>query len=335
VVDAAGFSDCSSVQQTLLNARIVQVLEAAFTRAGMAAVWEARRFPSHTGDGYIIGMPPEDLPSVLHPLLRDLQSELWLLDQRRLAKEPRLRLRASVHVGPLPNSGVGAAMTETHRLLDSEQVRDALKLSHEEVTYLAVIVSERVYQDAVRAEYTDLHPAQFRAVEATTKRSVERAYLYVPQPSSAAAPAPPSPPPVNGRGVHIHGDKIRGDKVHGDKHVTIVRADDTPVSDFRAKLPGALRDLSADNVMARIKAAKWLAALRCRSAIPQLALQLELEHDPEASYWLIQALGSTGSEEAKRALETYVKRTGGGASPLIRSAIDEALRAIGEALATD
>jgi hypothetical protein len=236
VVDARRFSDNSSAHQTLLNARIVQVLEAAFIRAGLGDAWEGRRFSGHTGDGYIAGLPPETLPHVLHPFLRELQAELRERDRRRGGWEPRLRLRASVHLGPLPDNGVGAPMTETHRLLDSDQVRQALNESHEEVTFLAVILSQRVYQDVIEGGYTALHPAQFTEVEATAKRFAERAYLYVPEPSvsarlpdQAVSPAerPPTsgPPRPNGDdrgGVRIKGKNvgIAGDVAGRDIHRT-------------------------------------------------------------------------------------------------------------------
>jgi hypothetical protein len=188
VVDAARFSDTSSVQQTWLGAEVVRVLEAAFVRAGLADAWADRRFraQAHTGDGYTVGLPTEILPRLLHPLMRELQEELRERDRNRRVSHPRLRLRASIHVGPLPdegleNDGVAKPMTETHRLLDSAEVRDALAAGHEEITFLAVIVSRRVVEDVVEGGYTGLHRDQFREVVATAKRFAEVAYLYVPQ----------------------------------------------------------------------------------------------------------------------------------------------------------
>jgi hypothetical protein len=186
VVDAKSFSDRPSVQQSELSARIERVLHAAFVRAGLADAWVERRFAAHTGDGYIVGLLPERLPHLVHPLLRDLQDELQEEDHRRSSREPRLRLRASIHVGPVPdrglaNDGVGKPMTDTHRLLDSDQVRRCLAETHEDVTFLAAIVSQRAYADAVEGGYTGLHPAQFIEVEASAKQFAERAFLHVPQ----------------------------------------------------------------------------------------------------------------------------------------------------------
>jgi len=186
VVDARSFSERPSAQQAELSARVERVLHAAFVRAGLADAWVDRRFAAHTGDGYIVGLPPERLPHLLHPLLRELQAELHEEDLRRSTREPRLRLRASIHVGPVPdrglaNDGVGKPMTDTHRLLDCDHVRRCLGETHEDVTFLAAIVSERAYADAVEGGYTGLHPAQFIEVVASAKRFTERAYLHVPQ----------------------------------------------------------------------------------------------------------------------------------------------------------
>jgi len=180
VVDAKSFSDAPSFLQPELNSEIQQTLAAAFDRAGLADAWADRRFPAHTGDGYIAGTIPEYLPRLIDPLLRELQSELQEREHRRLAWEPRLRLRASIHIGPLPDSGVGKPMNDTHRLLDSDQVRQLLIQTHEDVTFVAAIVSRRAYEDAVEGGYTGLHPSQFVEVTATAKRFSDVAYLHVP-----------------------------------------------------------------------------------------------------------------------------------------------------------
>jgi hypothetical protein len=188
-VDAERSTDVSSAQMPQLSEDVVRVLEAAFARAGLAEDWSARRFQiqAHRGDGYVVGLLPENLPRLLHPFLRELQDELRVRDRRRLASQPRLRLRASIHVGPLPDAGgwtagVGKPMADTHRLLDSDDVRTLLRDAHEEVTFLAVIVSRRVFEDVVQGGFTELHPSQFREITATVKRGTQDAYLYLPQP---------------------------------------------------------------------------------------------------------------------------------------------------------
>jgi hypothetical protein len=201
IVDAEGSSRRSSARQSQLSAQIPSLLATAFERAGMTAAWNDRRFSAHTGDGYIVGLLPEWLPQLIHPFLRELQTELR---ERSLLHEQPLRLRASVNVGPLPdrgepNDGVGKPMTETHRLLDSDETRDALRETHEEVTFLVGILSQRVFEDAVVGGFTYLHPAQFTRVSVNTKGFAQTAYLYVPEPSRAPgadeAPARPASRP--------------------------------------------------------------------------------------------------------------------------------------------
>jgi hypothetical protein len=242
VVDAKSFSDVPGALQPDLNVEIQQALERAFVRAGLASAWDDRRFANHTGDGYIVGLTPEKLPHVIDPLLRDLQAVLRERDHQRRAWEPRLRLRVSIHVGPLPdrglsNDGVGRAMNDTHRLLDSDQVREVLLRTSEDVTFVAAILSRRAYEDAVEGGYTGLHASQFAEVTATAKRFSEVAYLHVPEPSgallrsgigggdagagrAAEGDTPPAAPPEGGRhqsgGISIEGtNTISGGKFVG------------------------------------------------------------------------------------------------------------------------
>jgi hypothetical protein len=238
VVDAERYSTRPSAEQAILNAAIEPVLEEAFDRADLAAVWRARRFPAHTGDGYVVGLPSAVLPQLVHPLLYELQGALEDRDRGRLHSEPRLRLRAAIHVGPLPvggpsHDGVGAPMTVAHRLVDSTAVKRALADSHEDVTFLAAIVSSRVFEDVVDAGYSGLKAAQFEPVVATAKTFEERAYVHVPRPSrrareaadpaSAAAPPPPTEPAEDDdgwRGISVRGDfNNRGTVAGRDAHV--------------------------------------------------------------------------------------------------------------------
>jgi hypothetical protein len=209
VVDAERFSKVPSAQQSPLNATIENVLDAAFARAGLAEAWADRRFSTHTGDGYVVGLPVEWLPQLVHPFLDELQAELKDRHDRRMHSDPPLRLRASLHYGPLPdegrpNDGVGQPMVDAHRLVDADVLRRALREGHHEVTFLAALVSQRVFDDVVKAGYTKLHVAQFRPVEVTVKTFEESAYLYVPQsgpvepgergePGAADAGRPPRP----------------------------------------------------------------------------------------------------------------------------------------------
>ncbi|MFD5317847.1 FHA domain-containing protein [Streptomyces sp. NPDC127098] len=166
--------------------------------------WSEAVFPQVTGDSFVLGLASERLPVVLDRFLPELQ--LALADEA--AALPRrvgaVRLRCAVHVGPVPDSGVCTPMTEVHRLLDCQPVREALARTDPEVTFLAAIVSEAVVNDVVKAGYSRLRPGELTRVRARVKRFDQPAFVFVPKPSgpglgsgfagpTQAPPVPPTP----------------------------------------------------------------------------------------------------------------------------------------------
>ena len=188
-VDAKDFTGYPAVQHGEISRVIPQLLQTSFARAELPEVWDDRRFPDSTGDGYVFGFEPAAMPYVIHPWLSTLQ-ELLAEFNRNSMGTVRIRLRASLHVGPLPDSGAdfdgnGTPRNDTHRLLDSVPVKAVLSAQSENVTQVAAILSDRCYQDAVASGYTGRHPDYFIEVPATVegKRFAQRAWLYVPAPS--------------------------------------------------------------------------------------------------------------------------------------------------------
>ncbi|MEU5211230.1 hypothetical protein [Streptomyces sp. NPDC020742] len=115
------------------------------------------------GDGSILLFPPAVLARLVDPLLGRLNAALVRYEQQRLASSPVLRLRASVHVGPLslPDHR-GIAINDATRLLDSQATRQALSAAKDCGTFLAAALSEVVYQRTVHAGRTpDLGPHHF------------------------------------------------------------------------------------------------------------------------------------------------------------------------------
>jgi hypothetical protein len=147
--------------------------------------------PRHDRRRYFVGFGSAYLPYLLNPFLAALQDELEYRNRVApvTAQRRPIRMRVSVHVGPMTDSGTnglsdgsGAARVETHRLLDSDPVRDLLKRSAD-TTCVAAIVSARAFEDAVLAGYAaesaDLYvpaPVQVKTYQGT-------AYLRVPHPS--------------------------------------------------------------------------------------------------------------------------------------------------------
>ncbi|MDA0566823.1 hypothetical protein LG943_21265 [Streptomonospora sp. S1-112] len=194
-VDIESYTGNSSYHQGFLSTTVESVLEEAFSRSGLEEVWQDRRFPQRAGDGYVVGFPTEHLPFMIHPMLAHLQQVLEDTQPHLAARQRdlRLRLRASIDVGPLPDSthqgdpldGIGRAMNDTHRLLDSPPVREELRQSDPDTTLLVAIVSGRVHEEAVRGGYVGLSPHLFRPVdvEMPEKRFRHEGYLHVPLPS--------------------------------------------------------------------------------------------------------------------------------------------------------
>lgn len=197
-VDTERFTGNPSAYQPDLSAAVPEVLQEALKRSGHIKTWERRRFPQGTGDGYLFGVVPEELPFLLTPFLGALHETLAGKDEslRSLRRDLRLRLRVSINVGPVHDSGdpqrdrIGEPTNTTCRLLDSTPVKEALKQSDPDVTLMAAIVSQRVFDDVIRAGYTPaLGPSQFKPVTADVpgKDFTEPAWLYLPLPSHLAS----------------------------------------------------------------------------------------------------------------------------------------------------
>ncbi|MDH6708204.1 hypothetical protein P3T27_004943 [Kitasatospora sp. MAA19] len=188
-VDAKDFTGYPAIEHGMISQAVPQVLQWSFERAGLAEVWEGRRFPASTGDGYVFGFDPAWMPFLIHPWLHTLQETLTEFNVHSVGTV-RIRLRVSLHIGPLPDTGGefdgnGTPRNDTHRLLDSRPVKAMLAASNESITQVAAILSDRCYQDAVAGGFTGRHPDHFIEVPATVegKKFDQRAWLYVPAPS--------------------------------------------------------------------------------------------------------------------------------------------------------
>ncbi|WP_326824623.1 hypothetical protein [Streptosporangium sp. NBC_01756] len=205
-VDCVQFSKNRSVNLPDLSAKIPYVLETALTRCGIPQVWERRRFPQGTGDGYIFGMKTKHIPTLIDQVLPSLQDVLYELAPGFRAQERslNLRLRASIHIGPVYDQGdvlrdrISEPTVYACRLLDSTPLRDALKRSEPDVTLIGAIISQRVFEDVIRSGYTELHETEFEHVtaEVTDKDFAQAAWLYIPRRSRHTGRADPAEEPV-------------------------------------------------------------------------------------------------------------------------------------------
>lgn len=191
-VDAKNFTAEPGSTHEAISGLIPKLVGLAFANVGLGDVWDDPSFFGATGDGFAVGVPTKTLPYLVHPLLVELQQVLARHNATARHGDAQIRLRASLHVGPLPadptqpdRTGNGTPRNDTHRLLDSMPVRAILADARPEVTFLAAILSDRVYEEVVLAGYAGRHPAHFVEVAATVpnKAFAQRAWLYVPEPS--------------------------------------------------------------------------------------------------------------------------------------------------------
>lgn len=187
-VDIRDFSGTLGKDHARITEAVPTILRSAFQRCGLAETWREQRFGIGTGDGYALGLPSAVLPFLLNPFLPALQEELVYRAEVNADPVP-LRMRVSVHVGPVTDSGgellsegSGTARVETHRLLDAAPVRELLNRAGP-MTRVAAIVSDRAYQDAVLSGYAADAPEHYVPAPVEVKKLVGTGYLRVPSPS--------------------------------------------------------------------------------------------------------------------------------------------------------
>ncbi|MFI5911561.1 hypothetical protein [Dactylosporangium sp. NPDC051541] len=189
-VDAKGFTSEPSVQHQTISELIPALAEDVLIECGLQEAWKHPHFYGSTGDGFAVGLPTEILPTLVFPFLDLLQDRLAAHDRRRRHHEPRIRLRVSLNVGPLPTqapdrylAGNGTERNNTHRLLDSVPIKAVLASTSPDVTFVAAILSDRLFQDVVIGRYCGLHPDSFIPVSATVEGKTfgQQAWVYVPR----------------------------------------------------------------------------------------------------------------------------------------------------------
>lgn len=189
VADVKDFSGTESRYHSEITREIPRILENAFARCGHGYLRDAGFGGPAGGDGYFRIVDPVYLPYLLNPFLQALQDELTEQNNMLPRAYGNLRMRVSLSVGPVTDSGEdllgdgnGATRIEAHRILDSHPVRDILDRSSD-VTRVAAIVTSRVYQDAVLSGYAAEDRSLYVPVDVQVKTFEGSAYLRVPTPS--------------------------------------------------------------------------------------------------------------------------------------------------------
>lgn len=122
-----------------------------------------------------------DKALLLYPMLHNLSTRLRV-HNRTAGPVGTVRVRAAVHAGTVhvdEGEVVGGALELLTRLLDAPPLKAALAGAPPPVT-VAVLVSEHVYDDAVRHGHRGIDPATFGRRRFTVKETTATGWLQLP-----------------------------------------------------------------------------------------------------------------------------------------------------------
>ncbi|TXL84699.1 hypothetical protein [Streptomyces sp. IB2014 016-6] len=185
VVDMKEYSQIPEAKMAPARTDLDDILTTVFAQSRIEDITPLDSACKDRGDGAIFVLPARHAARLVDPFLGHLGQALERYDQTRLASAPRIRLRASVHVGPLtPPEHRGDAAVDACRLVDSDAVRHALAAAMDHGTSLAAAVSDAVFRRTVRAGRTPvLRESQFLKATARVDGKPgfeETCWLFVP-----------------------------------------------------------------------------------------------------------------------------------------------------------
>ncbi|MFD0901106.1 effector-associated domain 2-containing protein [Actinomadura sediminis] len=177
--DIAAFGDTArtdDVRRIMRDAMYRQI--DVSLRAG--GVEPADRYREDRGDGaMVLVRPTVGTEALLTTVVDTLRAELRRYN-KAAADVAKIRLRAAVHTGEARHDGngvVGTAVNHAFRILDAQPFKDALD---ESGMALAVVVSQRVYDDVVRHGPGLVDPDEYRPIGIAVKETEGAAWVRVP-----------------------------------------------------------------------------------------------------------------------------------------------------------
>lgn len=191
-VDVRGFSKHNDIQQEQIGTQLLTILREAAERAGLSDIVQNFVFQAFRGDGYLIGFDPDRVADVVDRYFDSLQAALRRRSPQLRAAGIELRLRTSLHLGPLrsfntlvADSPAGRLMVESGRMVDADPVRALLDSSDPNVTLVATVLSEEVMKNVIEAGRTIRQPSEFVAapLRIEAKDYSGTGFLRVPVPS--------------------------------------------------------------------------------------------------------------------------------------------------------
>ncbi|WP_062644573.1 hypothetical protein [Streptomyces maremycinicus] len=185
VVDMKGYSQIPEAQMASTREDLDAILSTVFEQSGIGRASTLENTVKDRGDGAIFVLPARHAARLVDPFLDNLRRALDRHERNRLSGLPELRLRASVHVGPLePPAHRGDAANDACRLVDSEPAYQAMKAATDHGLPLAAVVSDPVFRRAVRAGRTPvLQPRHFLRATARVEGKPEfeeGCWIFVP-----------------------------------------------------------------------------------------------------------------------------------------------------------
>jgi hypothetical protein len=132
------------------------------------------------GDGTLVAVPPStDTTALLTSLADRLRAEIRQHNDVS-AVTAQMRLRLAVHTGVVHSDGeglVGTAVNHVFRILEAEQLRQVLRWTGAD---LALIASERVYEDVIRHGLGLVDPREYQRIDVRVKETTAPAWIRVP-----------------------------------------------------------------------------------------------------------------------------------------------------------
>ncbi|MEU2608036.1 hypothetical protein [Streptomyces albus] len=205
VLDMKGYSQIRECRMSPVRGDLDDILAHVFAQSGLAEEWADGKPYKDTGDGAIFVLPTARMWRLVDPLLDNLDRALARYDRDRLARTPAIRLRASIHVGPLtPEDHRGNAINDACRFINSDLSYAGMAAAVEHGAYIAAVISQTAFIRTVGAgrseRLAESHflPAIARVAEKPS--FVEFAHVHVPgvSPVSIAGHLDPHPADDNG-----------------------------------------------------------------------------------------------------------------------------------------
>jgi hypothetical protein len=195
VCDIASFGDLSrtDLHRHKIRTALYDGLRRSFDDTGVpyAACYHEDR-----GDGALVAVPPMvDTTVLLTSLVQRLRAAVRQHNDVSV-RTAQMQLRLAVHTGIVHSDAeglVGTAVNYAFRILEAPQLKQVLRRTGAE---LALITSERVYDDVIRHGLGLVNPADYDQVELEVKETRTCAWITVPGRSAPVRPVPPAPPTI-------------------------------------------------------------------------------------------------------------------------------------------